>query len=88
MINVGSYNYLGFAETSGPCATAACEAIDEYGISVSTPLRKGGSSKIQHKLEKLVAEFLGTEDAMVFSMGFATNSMNTPCLVDKVCTKT
>uniref|UniRef100_A0A0N4ZIL5 serine C-palmitoyltransferase n=1 Tax=Parastrongyloides trichosuri TaxID=131310 RepID=A0A0N4ZIL5_PARTI len=83
VINVGSYNYLGFAEASGPCADAAKEAIDKYGISVSTTVREGGSSKIQHNLEKLVAEFLGTEDAMVYSMGFATNSMNTPCLVDK-----
>lgn len=83
VINVGSYNYLGFAETSGKCATDSCNAIDKYGISVSTTIREGGSSKIQHELEKLVAEFLGTEDAMVFSMGFATNSMNAPCLVDK-----
>ncbi|KAK6053045.1 aminotransferase, class I/II, partial [Cooperia oncophora] len=37
----------------------------------------------QYKLEKLVAEFLHVEDAIVFSMGFATNSMNAPCLVDK-----
>ncbi|KJH39995.1 hypothetical protein DICVIV_14093, partial [Dictyocaulus viviparus] len=37
----------------------------------------------QHKLEQLVAEFLNVEDAIVFSMGFATNSMNMPCLVDK-----
>lgn len=36
------------------------------------------------KLEKLVAEFLGVESAICFSMGFATNSMNIASLVDKV----
>ncbi|PIO57598.1 hypothetical protein TELCIR_20983 [Teladorsagia circumcincta] len=43
-----------------------------------------GRSTSQYELEKLVAEFLHVEDAIVFSMGFATNSMNAPCLVDKV----
>lgn len=38
------------------------------------------------ELEKLVATFLGVEDAMVFGMGFATNSMNIPALVGKVST--
>ncbi|PKU41941.1 serine palmitoyltransferase 3 [Limosa lapponica baueri] len=37
------------------------------------------------ELEKLVATFLGVEDAMVFGMGFATNSMNIPALVGKGC---
>ncbi|WKY10852.1 hypothetical protein Q1695_002868 [Nippostrongylus brasiliensis] len=72
VINVGSYNYLGFAQASGPCAEASVAKIDTEGRSVS-----------QYKLEKLVAEFLNVEEAIVFSMGFATNSMNAPCLVDK-----
>jgi len=38
------------------------------------------------ELEKLVAEFIGVESAVVFGMGFATNSMNIPALVGKVCT--
>lgn len=38
------------------------------------------------ELENLVAKFLGVEDAMVFGMGFATNSMNIPALVGKVST--
>lgn len=31
-----------------------------------------------------MAKFLGVEDAICFSMGFATNSLNTPCLADEV----
>uniref|UniRef100_A0A0R3R938 serine C-palmitoyltransferase n=1 Tax=Brugia timori TaxID=42155 RepID=A0A0R3R938_9BILA len=34
-------------------------------------------------LEKLVAQFIGVDDAICFSMGFATNSLNTPCLADE-----
>ncbi|CAB3397750.1 unnamed protein product [Caenorhabditis bovis] len=83
VINVGSYNYLGFAQASGPCAEAAAESIDREGISCCTTVHERGRSVSQAKLEKLVAEFLGVEDAICFSMGFATNSMNAPCLVDK-----
>uniref|UniRef100_A0A9W3GPM3 serine C-palmitoyltransferase n=1 Tax=Camelus bactrianus TaxID=9837 RepID=A0A9W3GPM3_CAMBA len=40
----------------------------------------------KHKeLEDLVAKFLNVEAAMVFGMGFATNSMNIPALVGKGC---
>lgn len=39
----------------------------------------------KHKeLEDLLAKFLNVEAAMVFGMGFATNSMNIPALVGKV----
>lgn len=31
-----------------------------------------------------MAEFIGVDDAICFSMGFATNSLNTPCLADEV----
>ncbi|KAG8524946.1 Serine palmitoyltransferase 3, partial [Galemys pyrenaicus] len=37
------------------------------------------------ELENLVAKFLNVEAAMVFGMGFATNSMNIPALVGKGC---
>jgi serine palmitoyltransferase len=36
-----------------------------------------------NELEDLVAEYLGVEDAMVFGMGFATNSLNLPALACK-----
>lgn len=41
-------------------------------------------TKAQDELEKLVAEFLGVDKAICYSMGFATNSMNISCLVNKV----
>ena len=32
-VNLASYNYLGFAENSGPCAESAEQAVREYGIA-------------------------------------------------------
>lgn len=40
---------------------------------------------MHHQAEKLVAKFLGTEGAMLISMGFATNSTTIPALVNKGC---
>jgi serine palmitoyltransferase len=37
------------------------------------------------ELEKTVAEFVGCEAAMTCGMGFATNSLNIPCLFSKGC---
>ena len=79
----GSYNYLGFAENEGPCASAALEATSEYGCGVASSRRELGTMAIHRQLESLVAEFLGTEDAITFGMGFATNSMNIPALMGK-----
>ncbi|XGW03352.1 hypothetical protein V3C99_014944 [Haemonchus contortus] len=85
VINVGSYNYLGFAQAKGPCADATIAQVDSEGLATCTTVHERGRTISQYKLERLVAEFLRVEDAIVFSMGFATNSMNAPCLVDKHC---
>ncbi|KAK2553865.1 Serine palmitoyltransferase 2 [Acropora cervicornis] len=71
-LNLASYNYLGFAENSGPCAEAAEQAVRRYGILT-----------IHQELEALVARFVGKPAAVVFGMGFATNAGNIPTLVGK-----
>lgn len=37
------------------------------------------------ELERATARFVGTEDAIVFGMGFATNALNLPSLVSPGC---
>lgn len=32
-INLGSYNYLGFAEKTGTCANHAIKSIESYGVA-------------------------------------------------------
>ncbi|KHJ46486.1 aminotransferase, class I/II [Trichuris suis] len=83
VINLGSYNYLGFAENSGTCAEQVERSIRDFGVGVCSSRQELGNLSIQKRLEELVAEFLGVEDAMCFPMGFATNSMTLPCLADK-----
>ncbi len=161
-LNLSSYNYLGFAESTGPCAEAATEATYKYGAgSCSTrrdlgrlppfnsvgctyglmcrcqfyyntqmPLSQApqparyifhwyscgnmlvncttqclfslihvnvlrdtlagcflsaaGTMDYHKELESLVARFVGKPAAVVFGMGFATNSTNLPALVGKV----
>lgn len=47
VINMGSYNYLGFAENTGVCAEAAVKATHKYGVGVgSTRCEMGKGQKI------------------------------------------
>lgn len=41
--------------------------------------------EIHQKLESLVAEFLGVDDAITFGMGFATNVLNLPSILGPGC---
>ncbi|XP_028421945.1 serine palmitoyltransferase 2-like isoform X2 [Perca flavescens] len=85
VINLGSYNYLGFADNTGPCADSAAEATMKYGVGVASTRQEIGNLDRHEEMEKLVAKFLGVESAMTFGMGFATNSMNIPALSGKGC---
>lgn len=84
-INLGSYNYLGFAEPTGPCAELAIKAAYTYGLSTGGTRQQYGTCEIHGELEKLTAEFLGAEDSITFGMGFATNSLNIPTLFSPGC---
>ncbi|XP_026463596.1 serine palmitoyltransferase 2-like isoform X1 [Ctenocephalides felis] len=84
-LNLGSYNYLGFAENKGKCADAVEKSIRDYGLSLCSTRHELGTNPLHIRLEKLTAEFLGVEDAIVFGMGFATNSLNLPSLLSPGC---
>ncbi|KAK1888583.1 Serine palmitoyltransferase 2 [Dissostichus eleginoides] len=85
VINMGSYNYLGFAENTGACADAAIEVTKKYGLGVGSTRCEMGNLDIHEELEQLVTRFLGVESSLAFGMGFATNSMNIPALTGKGC---
>lgn len=84
-INLGSYNYLGFGTAGGPAEDDVLKALHKYGVSMCSPLGHNGRSEIHSELERTVAEFLGTEDALIVGMGWATNSTAIPSLVGKGC---
>ena len=72
LINYSGYNYLGLS--GHPAVSAAAKnAIDKYGTSVSASRIVSGQIELHSELEKRLANFLGTEDALVFISGYLTN---------------
>ncbi|MEM8866264.1 MAG: aminotransferase class I/II-fold pyridoxal phosphate-dependent enzyme, partial [Planctomycetota bacterium] len=71
-INWCSYNYLGM---SGDPAieSAAQQAIDQFGTSVSASRVVSGEKTLHRRLERSIADFIGAEDAIVLVGGHATN---------------
>ncbi|MCS7303970.1 MAG: 8-amino-7-oxononanoate synthase [Thermoguttaceae bacterium] len=71
LINFGSNDYLGLAADERLKAAAAAALQEGWGAGAS-PLVCGYSS-LHQQLEKRLAEFEGTEAALVFGSGFAAN---------------
>lgn len=84
-LNMSSYNYLGFAQSEGPCADAVEECVRTYGVTVSSPRGDAGTTDLSLEVEREIADFVGKPAAMVFSMGFVTNATSFPALVSKGC---
>jgi len=84
LLNLASYNYLGFAQSKGPCANQVAACIEEYGTGQSSSRMDIGTHDIHIKLEDLVARFVRKPAAIITAMGFATNSTTLPALLDRV----
>ena len=52
LINMGSYNYLGFCETSGTCADAATRSIRSEGVGAAASPQSIGVSRVVRELER------------------------------------
>ena len=70
--NFVSYNYLGL-NGDKRVSDAAKAAIDRYGTSVSASRLVSGERPIHRALEEGLADAHGTEDALAFVSGHATN---------------
>lgn len=46
VINLGSYNYLGFAENTGSCATAAGDVTVKFGVGVASTRQEMGECSL------------------------------------------
>ncbi|OKL58434.1 Serine palmitoyltransferase 2 [Talaromyces atroroseus] len=84
-LNLSSYNYLGFAQSEGPCSDFAEETVRKAGISMSGSMGDAATSTLHIEVERQIARFVGKDDALVFSMGFVTNATTFPALVDRGC---
>ncbi|KAH3670291.1 hypothetical protein WICMUC_004860 [Wickerhamomyces mucosus] len=84
-LNLSSYNYLGFAQSEGACTEAALKSVDDYGVGTGGPRNTIGTTDLHLKVEKTIAKFIGNEDAILVSMGYATNASLFSSLLDKKC---
>ena len=72
VVNFASYNYLGL--NGHPEVSAAAKAaIDRYGTSAAASRLVAGERPVHRELETRLARFFGTEDALAFVSGHATN---------------
>ncbi|MGO9037501.1 MAG: aminotransferase class I/II-fold pyridoxal phosphate-dependent enzyme [Steroidobacteraceae bacterium] len=71
-LNFSSYNYLGLSGHP-EIAAAAKSAIDRYGTSVSASRAVSGERPLHRELEAAIADAYGTQNAVVFVSGHATN---------------
>ncbi|CAM6116275.1 unnamed protein product [Calypogeia fissa] len=84
-LNLGSYNYLGFAAHDDYCTPRVVNSLEKYGISTCASRVDGGTTAVHEELEKMIASYVGKPAAITFGMGFATNSTTLPALVGKGC---
>ncbi|KAJ8449530.1 hypothetical protein Cgig2_005552 [Carnegiea gigantea] len=84
-LNLGSYNYLGFAAADEYCTPRAIEALKQFSSSTCSPRVDGGTTTLHSELDDCVAKFAGKPAALAFGMGYITNSAIIPVLIGKLC---
>lgn len=72
MIMFASYNYLGLI-SHPKVKEAAQKAIEEYGTGAAGVRFLAGTTKAHEELEKKIAQFKNTDDAITYSSGYVTN---------------
>jgi len=83
-LNLGSYNYLGFADDwQNTCGAPVLAAARAWPVTTGSPRSELGTTALHRLLEERVAAFVGKEDAVVFNMGYGTNSTTVPALVGR-----
>ncbi|KAH9258317.1 hypothetical protein BASA81_003366 [Batrachochytrium salamandrivorans] len=81
ILNLGSYNYLGFADENwdATCGTEVRRTLDQFGVAIS----RGLCTRESKLLEQEVAAFVGKEDAVLFNTGYITNAWALTKLMSK-----
>lgn len=68
-----SNNYLGLADHPD-LIEASCRATKDFGTGSGASRLVSGSMSLHHQLEDRIAEFKGTEAALVYNSGYAANN--------------
>ncbi|HSG70354.1 MAG TPA: aminotransferase class I/II-fold pyridoxal phosphate-dependent enzyme, partial [Planctomycetaceae bacterium] len=72
LIDFGSNDYLGLA-TSEQLRSAAIDAVQESGVGARASALVSGTHNWHDRLRRKIAEFEGTDDAILFPTGYAAN---------------
>lgn len=78
----GSNSYLGLTHDER-IIEAAIQATKKYGTGCAGSRFLNGTLDLHVQLEKELAEFVGKEDALVYSTGFTVNEGVVSCLTDR-----
>jgi len=80
ILHLGSYNYSGLNGHTR-INEAAIDAIRHYGTTSSGVRLLNGTSALHLEMERRLAQFLGVEEVITFSSGFAANlaALSTLC---------
>ncbi|CAG9949985.1 unnamed protein product [Clonostachys rosea f. rosea IK726] len=57
---MSSYNYLGFAQSEGPCADAVEECVKRYGLTSASPRMDSGTTDLALEVEREIAAFVAS----------------------------
>lgn len=77
-----SNDYLGLSQHPATIE-AGIEALKKYGTGACAAQPIGGYLDLHHRLEQEIADFVGQEDAILFSSGFGANSGTLSALLGK-----
>jgi glycine C-acetyltransferase len=81
LINLCANNYLGLSGDEA-MVQASIAATEQFGYGLSSVRFICGTQTVHKQLEKAIAEFLGTEDCILYAAAFDANGgVFEPCLM-------
>ncbi|ORX41190.1 putative serine C-palmitoyltransferase [Kockovaella imperatae] len=82
VLNLASIDWLGLVEADQMKQTAI-DTLKEYGVGTCGPAGFYGLLDVHLRFQSEVAEFLGTEDAIVYSQAYATTASVIPAFAKR-----
>src|SRR5258708_13677876 len=79
-VMLGSNNYLGLTADER-VKDAARKALDEYGTALTGSRLLNGTIPLHQELQREIAEWMKTEDALIFTTGYPANVAALPHLL-------
>ncbi|KAI9255282.1 pyridoxal phosphate-dependent transferase [Sporodiniella umbellata] len=82
LMNLATYNFLNLT-ASEQIRTKAVETLRNYGVGSCGPPGFYGTIDVHMDLERDIARFLGTDDAIIYAQGFSTISSVIPAFAKR-----